>query len=61
MEALIEREAVRPQQAGADLLQAAEAGLQFLRLLDAAKARPFAVNLRPAIPTRSPCKRGRDT
>jgi len=37
MEALIEREAVRPQQAGADLLQAAEAGLQFLRLLDAAK------------------------
>jgi hypothetical protein len=36
MEALIEREAVRPQEASADLLQAAEAGLQFLRLLDAA-------------------------
>src|SRR6185437_7506384 len=36
LEALIEREAVRPQSANADLLQAAEGGLQFLRLLDAA-------------------------
>jgi len=36
MEALIEREVVRPQQASTDLLQAAEAGLHFLRLLDAA-------------------------
>jgi hypothetical protein len=36
MEALIEREAVRPQQADGDMLQAAEAGLHFLRLLDTA-------------------------
>jgi hypothetical protein len=36
LESLIEREAVRPQQAGTDLFQAAEAGLQFLRMLDAA-------------------------
>src|SRR5262245_15504037 len=36
LEALIEREAVRPQQAAQDLLQAVEAGLQFLRVLDAA-------------------------
>lgn len=37
LEAMIEREAVRPHQGNSDLLQAAEAGLQFLRLLDAAK------------------------
>ena len=36
IEALIEREAVRPQQASTDLFQAAETGLQFLRLLDTA-------------------------
>ena len=36
IETLIEREPVRPQQAIGDLLQAAESGLQFLRLLDAA-------------------------
>jgi hypothetical protein len=37
LEALIEREAVRTQSANTDLLQAAEAGLQFLRMLNAAK------------------------
>jgi hypothetical protein len=36
LEALIEREAVRPQRAADDLLQAVEAGLEFLRRLDAA-------------------------
>ena len=36
LEALIEREAVRPQSPNIDLLQAAEAGLQFLRMLAAA-------------------------
>lgn len=36
IETLIEREAVRPHQAAADLLQAAESGLQFFRLLDGA-------------------------
>ena len=33
----MEREAVRPQQAAGDLRQAAEAGLQFFRMLDAAE------------------------
>jgi hypothetical protein len=50
MEALIEREPARPQQAGADLLQAAEAGLQFLRILDAAnlgRLRPVYVQQYP--------------
>jgi hypothetical protein len=37
LEALVEREAVRPKQAAGDLRQAAEAGLQFFRMLDAAK------------------------
>src|SRR6516165_9700729 len=36
LEALIEREAFRPQSSSTDLLQAAEAGLQFLRMLAAA-------------------------
>jgi hypothetical protein len=36
LEVLVEREAVRPQQAASDLRQAAEAGLQFFRMLDAA-------------------------
>jgi hypothetical protein len=36
LEALVEREAVRPAQAADDLRQAAEAGLHFCRLLDAA-------------------------
>jgi len=36
IETLIEREPVRPEQAAGDLHQAAESGLQFLRLLDAA-------------------------
>ena len=36
IEALVERETVRPAKAGSDLRQAAEAGLHFMRLLDAA-------------------------
>jgi hypothetical protein len=36
LEVLVEREAVRPRQAIDDLRQAAEAGLQFFRMLDAA-------------------------
>ena len=36
LETLVEREAVRPAAGAVDLRQAAEAGLQFLRLLDAA-------------------------
>jgi hypothetical protein len=36
LEVLVEREKIRPLQAGADLRQAAEAGLQFCRMLDAA-------------------------
>jgi len=36
LEVLVERETVRPQQAAGDLWQAAEAGLQFFRMLDAA-------------------------
>jgi hypothetical protein len=36
LEVLIEREKVRPQRAANDLRQAAEAGLQFFRMLDAA-------------------------
>jgi hypothetical protein len=36
LEVLVEREAVRPRQAIGDLRQAAEAGLQFLRMLDVA-------------------------
>jgi len=36
LEVLIEREKVRPQRAADDLRQAAEAGLQFFRMLDAA-------------------------
>lgn len=55
MEALIEREAIRPRQASADILQAAEAGLQFLRLLDTAnlgRLRPTYVQQYPlAVPT----------
>jgi hypothetical protein len=44
LEALVEREKVRPQPPGVDLWQAAEAGLQFLRMLDAANLS----RLRPA-------------
>jgi len=44
IETLIEREPVRPQTASADLHQAAEAGLHFLRLLDAGNL----TRLRPA-------------
>jgi hypothetical protein len=44
VEVLVEREAVRPQQAAGDLRQAAEAGLQFFRMLDAANL----TRLRPA-------------
>lgn len=44
LEALIEREAVRPPNAASDIRQAAEAGLHFLRLLDAAGL----THLRPA-------------
>jgi len=44
LETLIERETVRPQTAAANLRQAAEAGLHFLRLLDAASL----TRLRPA-------------
>lgn len=54
IEALIEREAVRPQLGGADLLQAAEAGLQFLRILDAANLghlRPVYVKQYPLVAT----------
>src|SRR6202011_4226243 len=36
LETLVERETVRPAQAGGDLRQAAEAGQQFFRMLDAA-------------------------
>jgi len=44
VEVLVEREAVRPQQSADDLRQAAEAGLQFFRMLDTAKL----TRLRPA-------------
>ena len=44
LETLVEREAVRPGSGAIDLRQAAEAGLHFLRLLDAAKLK----RLRPA-------------
>lgn len=44
IETLIERESVRPQTSATDLHQAAEAGLHFLRLLDAANL----TRLRPA-------------
>ena len=46
VEVLVERETVRPQQAVSDLRQAAEAGLQFFRMLDAAN--PNLTRLRPA-------------
>ena len=36
LEVLVEREKVRPQQGTGDLWQAAEAGLQFFRMLDTA-------------------------
>jgi hypothetical protein len=41
IETLVEREAVRPASGAADLRQSAEAGLQFLRLLDAANLSPL--------------------
>jgi hypothetical protein len=60
IEMLIEREFVRPQQAAGDLLQAAESGLQFLRLLDAANLS----RLRPAYiqqyPLAAPANAGSD-
>ena len=62
LEVLVEREKIRPLQAGADLRQAAEAGLQFFRMLDAANlgpARPpicdnIRCRRRARIPTRRP-------
>jgi hypothetical protein len=45
VEVLVEREKVRPPQAAGDLRQAAEAGLQFFRMLDAAN--PSLTRLRP--------------
>lgn len=41
IETLVERETARPAEAGGDLRQAIEAGLQFLRMLDAAKLGPL--------------------
>jgi hypothetical protein len=56
LEVLVEREAVRPQQAAGDLRQAAEAGLQFFRMLDAANLS----RLRPAYLTQYPLPTGSD-
>jgi hypothetical protein len=56
LEMLVEREAVRPQQALGDLRQAAEAGLQFFRMLDAANLS----RLRPAYLTQYPLPAGSD-
>jgi hypothetical protein len=57
LEALVEREAVRPKQAAGDLRQAAEAGLQFFRMLDAANLS----RLRPAYLRQYPLPPGADT
>jgi hypothetical protein len=57
LEVLVEREAVRPQQAPGDLRQAAEAGLQFFRMLDAANLS----RLRPGYVTQYPLPAGSDT
>jgi hypothetical protein len=56
LEVLVEREAVRPQQATGDLRQAAETGLQFLRMLDAANLS----RLRPAYLRQYPTPAGTD-
>jgi hypothetical protein len=56
LEALIEREAVRPQTAASDLWQTMEAGLQFSRMLDAANLS----RLRPTYLTQYPLAPGAD-
>jgi hypothetical protein len=56
LEVLVERETVRPQQAAGDLRQAAEAGLQFFRMLDAANLS----QLRSAYLTQYPLPPGSD-
>lgn len=47
LEALVEREAVRPRAAAGDLRQAAEAGLQFSRMLEAGLAAAALTRVRP--------------
>jgi hypothetical protein len=56
LEALVERETVRPQTAGTDLWQTMEAGLQFFRMLDAANLS----RLRPTYLTQYPLAPGTD-
>jgi hypothetical protein len=56
LEVLVEREAVWPPQAASDLRQAAEAGLQFFRMLDAANLS----RLRPAYLRQYPMPPGAD-
>jgi hypothetical protein len=56
LEVLVEREAVWPPQAAGDLRQAAEAGLQFFRMLDAANL----ARLRPAYLPKYPMPPGTD-
>jgi hypothetical protein len=58
LEVLVEREAVRPAQAAGDLRQAAEAGLQFFHMLDAAN--PSLTRLRPAYLKQYPLLAGTD-
>ena len=54
LEALVEREAIRPAQAADDLRQAAEAGLQFFRMLDAGGPDPLATVLPGSISAARP-------
>jgi hypothetical protein len=61
MEALIEREVVRPRQASTDLLQAAEAGLQFLRFLDAANLGHLRTAYVQQYPLTAPANADNDT
>jgi hypothetical protein len=61
IESLIEREAVRPQSAGADLLQATEAGLQFLRMLDAASLGHLRATYVKRYPLAAPVNADTDT